>query len=137
MQTFLTHYDLSPHFVFTETAKTLDYKRLGKQRVEAKQILNALFGLSKGWVNHPCTRMWRGHEELLMLYHDIMIAEWMRRGFNNTMMQFRANPVGEMPDWFSPELVRSHRSNLIRKYPEYYLPKWTEVPDHLPYIWPV
>ena len=42
MQTFLPYPD------FTQSAKTLDYRRLGKQRVEAWQILNALRGVSKG-----------------------------------------------------------------------------------------
>ena len=36
MQTFL------PHSSFKDTFKVLDYKRLGKQRVEAHQILNIL-----------------------------------------------------------------------------------------------
>ena len=36
MQTFL------PHRSFSKSAETLDYRRLGKQRVEAKQILEAI-----------------------------------------------------------------------------------------------
>ena len=36
MQTFLPYAD------YTRTAKCLDRQRLGKQRVECKQILNAL-----------------------------------------------------------------------------------------------
>lgn len=31
----------------------------------------------------------------------------------------------------------SHRSNLIRKLPSHYGPLWPNVPDNLPYIWPV
>jgi len=49
VQTFLPYTD------FIKSAKCLDYKRLGKQRVEAKQILNILLGetTKAGWTNHP------------------------------------------------------------------------------------
>ena len=59
MQTFLPYKD------FTKSAKALDNKRLGKQRVEVKQILNALDGKSKGWTNHPATNMWRDMKQPL------------------------------------------------------------------------
>lgn len=49
-------YDPTPKFI--DTAKILDYRRLGKQRVETWQVLLALGGKSKGWVNHPAVRMW-------------------------------------------------------------------------------
>ena len=52
MQTFL----ISPYPY--ETAKILDNRRLGKQRIEALQILNILLGETKStaWKNHPATR---------------------------------------------------------------------------------
>ena len=51
MQTFL------PYKSFKDSFKVLDYRRLGKQRVEAYQILNVLLGRTKtkGWSNHPAT----------------------------------------------------------------------------------
>jgi hypothetical protein len=58
MQTFL------PVANFKESAKILDYRRLGKQRVEARQILNALQGKSKGWANHPATKCGEGLNRL-------------------------------------------------------------------------
>jgi hypothetical protein len=74
MQTFLPYPD------FEATARVLDWRRLGKQRVECMQILNALHGTSKGWVNHPAVRMWRGYEDALETYQSFMIEEWVRRG---------------------------------------------------------
>jgi len=61
MQTFLPYPD------FIDSVKALDYRRLGKQRVEARQILNILLENRKngGWVNHPCTKMWRGYHDAL------------------------------------------------------------------------
>lgn len=139
MQTFLTHHNNELEHAFKQTARDLDRARLGKQRVEAYQILRALQGESKGWVNHPATKMWRGHETLLELYHDIMIDEWIRRGYNNTMRKRHAGNVDwpTAPAWFTPELVLSHQSNLVRKMPEHYQPLWPEVTGDLPYIWPV
>ena len=61
MQTFL------PHESFKKSFKLLDYRRLGKQRVEAHQILNVLLDRTqtKGWRNHPIVRMWEGYEDAL------------------------------------------------------------------------
>ena len=48
MQTFL------PYPNFKRTAKVLDYRRLGKQRVEGMQIINAIENPNpQGWKNHP------------------------------------------------------------------------------------
>ena len=43
---------------YMTTASQLDNKRLGKQRVEAYQIIRALTGESQGWIHHPATKMW-------------------------------------------------------------------------------
>jgi len=66
MQTFLPYSDI------TESLRVLDDKRLGKQRVETFQIINAITGRPKldgtpykGWLNHPCSVMWRKHVPLL------------------------------------------------------------------------
>ena len=140
MQTFLTDYD------FATVAKTLDYRRLGKQRVECKQILMALTGASTGWRNHPATKMWRGHEEMLCNYALTMCEEWVRRGYKDTLTDWFCDAWQELHtspptriwmDWLTDDLILSHRSNLIRKAPEHYAPLWPDVPDNLPYVWPV
>ena len=81
MQTFLPYSD------FQKSLEVLDYRRLGKQRVEAKQILNVLLDRTqtKGWRNHPITKMWSGYEPALQLYHNMCIEEWIRQGYNNNM----------------------------------------------------
>lgn len=133
MQTFL------PYPSFIKSAKVLDYRRLGKQRVEAMQILNALVGTQRGWANHPCVHMWRGYEDALRLYHDVMIGEWIDRGYNNNMvLRYNYDEVqtGILPPWVGREDIHaSHRSNLLRKDPVWYGQfNWTESND-LPYIW--
>jgi hypothetical protein len=130
MQTFL------PYANFRKSVSVLDRQRLGKQRVEAQQILNALQGKSKGWVNHPATRMWRGYEPALMQYMECTIDEWTARGYNNNMTVTVPSSV-VLPPWIGDERVHaSHRSNLIRKDPVHYGSfGWSEGPD-IPYHWP-
>ena len=131
MQTFM------PYDSINESVRCLDYRRLGKQRVEALQILNALAGRSKGWVNHPATKMWRGHEAALSYYKDLCIEEWVRRGYRNTMQRESSYEAVVMPKWMGREDVHaSHRSNLLRKDPDHYGRLGWSVPDDLPYVWP-
>jgi len=135
MQTFLPYPD------FTISMIVLDYRRLGKQRVEAKQILNAIYrfqaGIKSGWVNHPAVLMWIGYEEALKEYANTAISEWIQRGFVNNMELYEVGKV-KYPPWFGKHLFHSsHRSNLLRKDFEYYGKfNWRE-PDNLPYYWPV
>ena len=43
----------------------------------------------------------------------------------------------EMPRWLGDAAFHlSHRSNLVRKDPEFYRPRFGDVPDDLPYVWP-
>lgn len=140
MQTFLPYPD------FRKSLACLDYRRLGKQRVEGRQLETAIrTGTSKGWVNHPATKMWAKNLDLLCLYTDMCIVEWVKRGYNNTM-DYTFDPVchGHVfnimnkPDWLGDEAFHaSHRSNLLRKDPEWYGQfGWSE-PHDLEYVWPV
>lgn len=129
MQTFL------PLPSIKQTVRILDYRRLGKQRVEASQILRALRGESKGWANHPAALMWKGHEAALEAYRDACIIEWVRRGYKSTMPL--SGITGPLPCWFGDHAFHAaHRSNLLRKDPVFYGQYgWTE-PLDLPYVWP-
>jgi hypothetical protein len=134
MQTFLPYSD------FNKSVSVLDYRRLGKQRVESYQVLNILLGRteSKGWVNHPVTKMWRGYEEALKMYQNITIKEWVDRGYNNNML-FEDVDIDRivMPFWLGDERIhRSHRSNLLRKDFNYYSQYFDE-PTDLEYHWAV
>lgn len=137
MQTFL------PYKSFEKTAECLDYRRLGKQRVEALQIFNALTGVPTksgksytGWLNHPAVIMWKGYEEALLLYKNKMIEEWILRGYNNTMDMIGLSDNIEMPRWLgNSKLHASHRSNLLRKDYEYYSKFNWEESDDMEYYW--
>ena len=136
MQTFLPYSD------FVESAKCLDMKRLGKQRVEVLQLLNSFYRPDyKGWKNHPAREMWRGYEQGLVHYGLAICREWISRGYKDTCYDkinaFNTNaPLFGLPSWIGREDIHlSHKSNLIRKYPEHYRPLWPDVPDNLEYIW--
>lgn len=51
-----------------ETAQALDKKRLNKQIVECRQILNAIEGKTKAWANHPAAIQYQEHEDWLFRY---------------------------------------------------------------------
>lgn len=140
MQTFL------PYHNFVESARVLDNKRLGKQRVEALTILRILTGRTKtnGWKNHPAVQMWEGYELDLASYGYRVCQEWNNRGFKDTCMDkialiaINITPkTEEEPPWLGNERFHnSHRSNLLRKDPEHYSQfGWSVQPD-LPYWWP-
>lgn len=131
MQTFLPYPD------FRRSAACLDVRRLGKQRLEALQLLNTLQGTSRGWRNHPAARMWRGNEDALRLYMNAVIEEWVRRGYRNSLALVTVEGAPEMPPWLGdPAFHASHRANLLRKDVAYYgRYGWSESPD-LPYVWP-
>lgn len=136
MQTFL------PYKNFEKSAQVLDWRRLGKQRVEGMQIINAIEQKPrkdgkpyKGWVNHPCSVMWKPYVPALKHYTNIIITEWINRGYNNNMEFYDTGKI-IMPDWIGNEKFHSsHRANLLRKDFDYYSQfGWTENPER-PYVW--
>lgn len=183
MQTFLPYPD------FTKSARVLDNKRLGKQRVECLQILKTLSNgpwicsccresikpqdiprkcqystgfchpIKTPWYNHPAVKMWRNKKHALALYGCHVCFEWRKRGFKDTCVEKICNmmrwtneleialrslsfdelyPKYDYPLWLGNEAFHaSHRSNLLRKDPNWYGQfGWTE-PNDLPYVWPV
>lgn len=160
---------------FSRSAFCLDPKRLGKQRVEAKQILKAILVLHQlcnfldevvtddlsadirrwkskykqrdtklfldedwnvvedgnadkeiplGFTNHPSVRMWFFSPEALTEYYNAHVAEWIARGYNNTM-PFLELPCAKeditYPAWMADESVYiAYCATLRNKNAEYY-----------------
>lgn len=130
MQTFL------PFPSFADSARVLDSKRLGKQRVECKQILLGQ------WKNHPASKMWVGHSHHLALYGLAICDEWISRGYQDTCRSFMFDRISVLEDTGPPWWLGwsayhvSHQSNLVRKFPTHYEELFPGVPGDLPYIWP-
>ena len=147
-----------------ENARLLDNSRLGKQRLETKQIINTLEGNSEAWSNHPATLSWRGYVPALKIYYNFIVREWISRGFVNNMELYPVNEkyyiiksyfdgittvfyeekqeddVTVFPYFFGWwPFIQSHRAALLRKNPDYYSHFYNE--DLIPYlskgyVWP-
>lgn len=141
MQTFL------PYPSFKQSAASLDYRRLGKQRVEVLQLLNSINKLKKGepvrgWKNHPCRKMWHNYTNALVNYGLDVCVEWKSRGYNDTcydkiLAHMNHNEHVKMPPFIGNEKFHlSHKSMLVQKMPDYYKSQWPNVPDNLEYVWP-
>ena len=148
MQTFL------PYASFEASARVLDPKRLGKQRVEVIQIVRALTVPGYAWSHHPAVLMWKGYEEALGRYGLTMCEVWGELGFGDTCATTIVSDLaaagissirtyeeleqaGALPPWLTDaELQRSHRSALVRKDFGHYGPLFPDVPGDVPYVWP-
>jgi Pyrimidine dimer DNA glycosylase len=150
MQTFLPYAD------FERSARVLDLKRLGKQRVECIQVLRGTTRSDYGWRHHPAVLMWKGYAEALARYAFTCCEVWTERGFADTCAatigtdlrddagvsvvrsQAELGAAGALPPWLGdPAFHRSHQSSLLRKDPEHYGPLFPGVPADLEYVWPV
>lgn len=110
-----------PYPSFKQSAECLDYRRLGKQRVECLQLLKALqigpyicsecrepypndpccggmgIPIKTPWYNHPAVQQWKGYEIALMEYLYAMCHEWTaNRGYKDTCW-VKAIEVGPSP----------------------------------------
>src|SRR5918911_4820112 len=98
MQTFVPVAD------FESSARLLDTARLGKQRVEALQILRALELPDYGWASHPAVTMWRGRTPALVAYGLAMVRVWRESGFAGST----ETPIGE----FAPSVATATQAEL-------------------------
>src|SRR4051812_15797522 len=148
MQTF------TPYSDFEASARVLDSKRLGKQRVEVIQIVRALTVPGYAWSQHPAVLMWKGYEEALGRYGLTMCEVWTELGFRDTcaativsdLAAAGVTPIRSyaelaladaLPEWLTDDGVPlSHRSALVRKDPALYEARFPGVAPDLPYVWP-
>lgn len=136
-------------------AIVLDRARLGKQRVECFQILNAIKQRQendthdgarlRGWINHPCTIMWEKYPHFLLEYAITITIEWKDRGYNDNMLP-RFEEIKKtlhtdtdiiVPPWWGKKEVHiSHQSRLLQKNFEHYSKFFdSSVPLTLDYVW--
>ncbi|MEW1861564.1 MSMEG_6728 family protein [Streptomyces sp. NPDC088194] len=152
MQTFLPYED------FEAVARVLDQRRLGKQRVEAIQVLRGLTVAGYGWRHHPAVRMWAGYEEALVRYGLEICRVWSAAGRADTCAETLLHDLpararaardryvrssvelardGDLPPWLGDSAFHlSHRSALVTRAPEHYRRFFPDVPVGLPYVWP-
>lgn len=145
------------HMSYGKTARALDDRTLGHQRVEAFELFDALLGGGdESLLRRPVAKMWVGCEYALGVYGMLMCMEWTNsRGCADSLFFKFYNAIQEIkkeeqdfsyvePPWFRDvDVLRSHRSNLIRRQREHgtgqhYLDQFgKKTPDSMPYLWPV
>ena len=59
-----------------ETCQALDKRRLWKQILEARQIIDVLTGKSQAWKTHPIVKMYKNDLEWLLLYLAVFEEYW-------------------------------------------------------------
>jgi len=108
---------------YAENARILDNRRLGKQRVEASQIIRILERLQSGekkgeipWSKHPIIKCWEGYLPSLKQYYNAVVSEWVRRGFRNNMPLYPLEDCASKPPWvFNEKVCYAMYAQLILK----------------------
>jgi hypothetical protein len=140
-----------PYPDIDKSLRALDMRRLGKQRVEASQIINALLGVSKdpskkpGWRNHPATKMWEGHVGVLKKYYNRSLEIWSEKGGKNVLLKPMDISQDELetgfPKWWGwAPIHESHRAALVRKDDNFYGDMFGDLSKYYlerGYVWPV
>lgn len=126
-----------PYVDWWMSARVLDDKRLGKQRVEAKQVMMVILrkmGLirdgRRGWLNHPIVIMYynggRPYFRDLIGYFNACVEEWRRRGMASSIsLSNIEHLISSVASAEGHPLTHAHeveyRRVLILKSPEHYL----------------
>ena len=129
-----------PYRDFAVCARVLDNKRLNKQRLECIQIINTLENdRADRLAKHPAVQMWKGYVDLLKVYHNAILKEWLARGYNSTTGFYDTIPNPPAPWWYGWQpLHLSHASSLLHKDYDYYRDKVPVIEKYMRhgYIYP-
>lgn len=82
--------------------------------------------------------MWIGYNNALKQYYNIIVQEWINRGYKNNMQFLRIYGKTIYPTWLGVRKFHlSHKANLLRKDFNYYSKfNWKEKPSDK-YYWPI
>jgi Pyrimidine dimer DNA glycosylase len=135
-----------PMIGFFKSLRELDDARLGKQRQDALNILEALLApeKSRSDPSTPNIQMWAGFEYTLAVYGMSACSVWQNERGNRDKLAFEIHAVIDPypkdllePPWLGDlNFHRSHRSYLIHKYPDFYAARWPNTPERMPLLWP-
>ncbi|MCI4446974.1 MAG: pyrimidine dimer DNA glycosylase [Pyrobaculum sp.] len=128
-----------PYVDHGRSAAFLDDRRLGRQRVELKQVLLAILrrrGIlrdgRRGWLNHPIVLMYDAgpYVDDLVRYFYAAVDEWTRRGFRNNISLDDVEPLlkqlaGAPGTPVTEDLAREYRRVLLLKEPCFYYRRLT------------
>jgi hypothetical protein len=105
-----------------------------------------LRGETNAWANHPAVKMWKGYIDTLKHYYNVILQEWIDRGYKNNMpFETFENHCSDgykliltgfpIPQWLTEDFCSRHRAALLYKDYDYYSRfGWKEKPE-LNYKW--
>lgn len=103
-------------------------KRFHKQILETKQILAAIEDPTKGYANHPVTKMYSDHSDWLKLYLEVFVAVRDNKMWEALDKSKEASKM--RPEWMTDELCDQHKRRLYTKAP-YKYPQFAELGESL------
>lgn len=119
-----------------DCAKALwnDQRRYNKSIIECKQILDAIYYVGKGWLNHPVVKMYRPYHKWLKFY--MRCFEEYRKSMKSDNCtdkdgfmleaEFYSRKADESrPPFMTDELCDQHKRRLYTKSSELY-PQFAE-----------
>jgi len=134
-----------------DSAEDLALPQLALAQRESEALFNEMvFGEpdeDHGKAPVPLVRMWIGYEAALAAYSISCAAVMVQHGITSGTRALEiANAVEELrrqdeqpfvtPPWMEDiDVLMSHRSNLMRRWPEHY--KFPRNPSDMPYLWPI
>lgn len=101
-----------------------DTRRFLKQIQETRQILSAIYDPTRGYANHPVTKMYKNHTAWLNLYLQTLELVRDNNLFLARFKSLQANLV--RPKWMTEELCDQHKRRLHTKNPQRY-PHWAHL----------
>lgn len=72
-----------------DTFEVLDKRRLNKQKIECKQIMDAIDGISTAWKNHPIVKSYTPYRKWLSVYY--WLIEEYTSSNSDLLMMFHYN----------------------------------------------
>lgn len=100
------------------TAKVLDSKRLNKQIIENKQIMDAILGTGKGWFNHPVVKSYKNHFQWLYYYNLCLF--WYSRGDKPMAKKMSEQAMAFKPNFHTEEYFMQMKRRLYTKDNKHY-----------------
>jgi hypothetical protein len=146
MMTWMTNVSLF------DSAEALALPQLALAQVESFALFNELMysepSEERGSAPAPLKMMWQGYEVALAAYSVATATILVKHGvtaagsplaLTQSVRDLRqSGELAELvlPPWFEDtDVLRSHRSNLMRRWPEVY--SWNRTKPDMPYLWPV
>jgi hypothetical protein len=133
---------------FLDSAADMHTDHLAQLLHEGSDLLGGLvYGVYEEQdPGQPAGKGWYGYEVALAAYLAAANAELSTRGVSDHHHLAIANIVQDLrrtdtvefdkPAWIEDtDVLRSHRSNMMRRWPKIY--NWKGTPPNMPYVWPV